>query len=171
MARTETVRLGVPIRNPNYLKLGISWLVVGAAALAVNIVSSFRLEELGAFILGAPVLFGAVEVVKWQRVFLRADSSGITEQRVARCRSFAWSEIDQFDICEPGQRTPLKLSFAWWADRCSLRLVTGDRHAVPAVQPYHGFTILTFLNLRRWTNADAVVDELNGMVHRSRRAP
>lgn len=164
------LRLGVPIRNPNYLKLAISWFVVGAAALAVNVVSSFHLEELGVFILGGPLLLGAFELLKWQRVTLRPDPTGVTEHRLLIRRTIAWSEIDRFEISEPGERTPLMLSFAWWADRCAVRRVDGRRHSIPAVQPYHGFTILTVLNLRRWTSADAIVDELNAMVERSRPA-
>ena len=171
IARAAPVRVGVPIRNPNYLKLAVSWFFIGAAALAVNLQSSFHLEELGWFILGAPVLLGAIEAVKWQRVFLSVESSGVTTRRVVRRRAFTWAEIDRFEISAPGDRTPLMLSFAWWADRCSLRLVTGARHSVLAVQPYHGFTILTFLNLRRWTSADAVVDELNRMARGATNAP
>lgn len=162
------VRLGVPIRNPNYLKLAISWFVVGAAALAVNAISSFRLRELGVFILAGPLLLSAFELLKWQRVTLGPDSTGVTEHRLLTRRTIAWSEIDRFEISDPVDRTPLMLSFAWWADRCAVRLVGGRRHSIPAVQPYHGFTILSVLNLRRWTSADVIVDELNAMVRGSR---
>jgi hypothetical protein len=162
------VDFGVSIRNPNFLKLGITWLVVGCAAVAINVVSSFRLEEVGVLLAGGPLLLGAFELMKWRRTYLVVESSGITSHRIAQTLACTWDEIDGLDLLGPGDRTPFVLNFAWWADRASLRLVTGTRHPVPAIQPYHGFTSLTFLKLRQWTTADELVEQLNQMVRGAR---
>lgn len=163
-----SVDLGEPIRNPNFLKLGITWLVVGIAAVGLNVVSSFRLEEVGVLFAGGPLLLGAFELMKWRRTYLIVESSGITSHRIAQTLACAWEEIDGLDLLGPGERSPFMLNFAWWADRASLRLVAGTRHPVPAIQPYHGFTSLTFLKLRQWTSADELVDQLNRTVREAR---
>src|SRR5207245_2917548 len=116
--------------------------------------------------------FGSLSVYYFlaaRRVDLVVSDEGLVLGGVLRARSLAWDEITRFEILDPSRRTPFRYAFAPWVDQA--RAVLHDGHAVRlrAVEPWHGFTVLSYIAALRYTAADRTVDALNALL-RSRTA-
>jgi hypothetical protein len=53
------------------------------------------------------------------------------------------------------------LAFAWWIDQAKVVLKNGSSLRLRAIEPWHGFTALTYFSIQRVTDADRTVEALN----------
>jgi hypothetical protein len=75
-------------------------------------------------------------------------------------RTLVWDDIQRFEIRSPTLRTPFMLAFRWWADQAHVVLRDGTKHRIRAIEPWHGFTVLTYFSISSWTKADMNVETL-----------
>jgi hypothetical protein len=150
--------LALPLRNPNLANPAIAWLAIAGVVL---IVGRTALPVLGWAIVALFVGAGAIPLVSWRRVTVRCEDSGITVSGITRSRFVPWRAIDHFEIRPPHRRTPFMLSFTWWLDQAAVVLRDGERIRLRAIQPRHGWTVLTYFRIIRRTPADEIVDRLN----------
>jgi len=66
---------------------------------------------------------------------------------VRRSQRIGWNDISRFQIRDPQRRTPFR-----------------------AIEPWHGFTALTYFAVGRVSNADRTVESLNDVLARRRKA-
>ena len=151
----------IKYRNANVLRAGIAESIIAVALLAINIVSSFRLGELGigalAFVAGSALY----HLASWYSAVLEVGSKGVTVSDVFVRRELAWDAVAAFEIRAPGRRSPLMLLAHPWADQAKVRLTSGRRLQVRAIEPYHGSGAPTLFALRSTTKADEWIAALN----------
>jgi hypothetical protein len=100
-------------------------------------------------------------LVSWRRATLTASPEGVVVGGIYGQWHIRWDEIARFEIRDPHKRTPFVLSFAWWIDEAQVVLRDGRSVRIRAVEPWHGFTALTYFTIRRHTEADEAVKWLN----------
>jgi hypothetical protein len=89
---------------------------------------------------------------------------------VRRSRHIGWDDISRFQIRDPQRRTPFMLAFAPWRDQAQAVLLDGTPVRLRAIEPWHGFTALTYFPVGRVTNADRTVESLNAVLARRNSA-
>lgn len=149
------------IRNANFLKNGLVWLGLAAIALIANVASAFSAGWVGLVLLVIPAVVATACLALWRTYELAISKHGVRIGRPLKDLVLGWPDILRFEIREPARRTPFMLNFRPWADQARVVLADGTTHRVRAVQPWHGFTALTFFSITGPTAADAVVDTLN----------
>jgi hypothetical protein len=157
-----------PLRNANLSKIGVLSLAVGAFLLVANVLSGFGLGWFGIGLLSVFALVGAVYMASWWRATVEVEDDGIRVGGLMRDRFVPWNEIDCFEIRAPHCRTPFMLAFGWWLDQAVARLSDGSVLKLRAIQPWHGFTVLTYFSVSSWTDADDVVETLNRLCQEGR---
>jgi len=161
-------RLPQTFRNRNLLIDG--WICGALAVLAIiaNAASRFGLGVvLGLVLIAIPLAFAVVYFVRWKRDLLVVTTEGISIGGVGKSAWVPWSAIDHFSIREPGARTMVMLNLSPWADQAQVHMCDGSWRWISAVQPYHGFTVLSFFALGSNTKADEVIDWLNRVLLRA----
>jgi len=103
-------------------------------------------------------------------VDLVVSEDGLTLGGVRRSRQLGWDDIARFEILDPGGRTPFMLAFAPWRDQAQAVLHDGTRVRLRAIEPWHGFTALTYFAIQRGSKADQTVESLNDVLARRRSA-
>ena len=102
-----------------------------------------------------------------QRVDLVVSQEGLSLGGVRRSRQIGWDEVARFQILDPRRRTPFMLAFAPWRDQAQAVLLDGSTVRLRAIEPWHGFTALTYLAVQRVTDADRTVESLNALLART----
>jgi hypothetical protein len=157
------------IRNTNLLRAGLTFLLFGGPLLVVAAVSSV---DPGGIVWALALILvgvGALYLASWRRVTLDVLRDGVRLGGVVRARVVRWADIGRFDIRGPGQRTPFMVAFIPWADEARIVLRNGSVRRIRPVQPWHGFTALTYASIRGGTSSDDVVAELNRHLQMVRR--
>jgi len=154
-------------RNSNFLKAAVGWSVLAAVALGAYIASGLPAGLTGIGIV--TVLFGLASyyLASWSRRTLRVLPDRVVIGHVFSEREVPWSRVQRFTIREPSRRTPFMLAFHWWADEAKVTLTDGSVLRVAGVEPWHGFTALSYFTIARRTAADRTVDWLNEMQEKS----
>jgi hypothetical protein len=152
------------IRNPNFLKLGITMTAVAGAATLVVVESGLGWP--GIVFLGVVVAGALFYLASWWRCTLRVTSHGVVVGRMGRPLSFRWEDIQAFDIRAPEQRTPFMLFCHWWTDQGRALLRDGSCERIRAIEPWHGLTFLTYFSLSSVTSSDELIERLNILARR-----
>jgi hypothetical protein len=114
------------------------------------------------------VTLSAHYLLSWRRATLTASADGVVIGGIYRRRYLRWDQIARFEIREPHKRTPFMLAFAWWIDQAKVVLRDGSSARIRAIEPWHGFTDVTYFSIRKHTDADETVKWLNA--ERTRRS-
>jgi Bacterial PH domain len=153
--------IAISYRNANFHRAWIVESVVTAVVLALNIMSSFRLGELGLGVLAFVAGSALYHFASWHWAVLEVRPDGVTVSDLFGRHSLTWADVDAFEIRPPRQRSPLMLMSRPWADQARVRLADGARLRIRAVEPYHGSAAPTLFSLRTTTKADELVASLN----------
>jgi hypothetical protein len=148
-------------RNRNFAKNAAALAALALFFLWLNDASSWRLEGFGVALVVVPGGLAVFEGVSWWLARLRVEWDVVSVGGVFVRRRLRWQGIESFSIMEPADRTPFMLNFGCWRDQARVNLTDGSSHRVRAVQPFHGFTVVTFFAVSGETDADRVVDALN----------
>ena len=148
-------------RNPNFLRAGLEWLFPTAVFLFAVVAAPAATKWLPLVPFAAALIVSVFYLVSWWRATLTATPDGVVIGGIYGQRSIRWDEVARFEIREPHKRTPFMLAFAWWIDQAKVVLSDGRSARIRAVEPWHGFTALTYLTIQRHTEADETVKWLN----------
>ena len=84
----------------------------------------------------------------WLRTVLYVDFDGVRLRDLTKQTWIGWDDIEAFSINDPADRTPFMLNFWPWRDQAQLLLTSGESMRVRAIEPRHGFTVLTLVMIR-----------------------
>ncbi len=161
VAVRQSATLPRRLHNSNFLRAVFEWAIVAAFFWVATVSAADQTKWLPAALAAAATFVVVVYAISWAWADLLVSEDGVRVGGVFRRRSLRWDEIGSFAIREPWKRTPFMLSFAWWIDQARVTLVDGSRIRVRAVEPWHGFTVWTFVAIQRRTAADETVSWLN----------
>jgi hypothetical protein len=153
--------LPVTFRNWNFAKSAIAFAILSGALLWLNLVSSWSLEWLGIGLQAATIAATVYFATSWLTAVLHVDFDGVRLRDLTKRTWIGWDDIEAFSIIDPADRTPFMLNFWPWRDQAQLLLTSGESKRVRAIEPRHGFTVLTLLMIRGVTGADQTVEWLN----------
>lgn len=151
-------------RNWNFLRTGLVWLFLMALVLWATRAARDGSQWLGVVLVAGTAIVGACYVLSWWLADLVVFDRGVRVGHLLGTRFVSWEQVDRFEIRDPQRRTPFMLAFYWWADRARLRLRDGTTLRLRAIEPWHGFTGLTYLSISGPTDADEAVAWLNEVV-------
>jgi hypothetical protein len=160
--------LPVTFRNWNFAKSAVVYAVLSGALLWLNLVSSWGLEWLGIALLAATIASTVYFAASWFMAVLYVDFDGVRLGDLTKRTCIGWDDIEAFSIMDPAGRTPFMLNFWPWRDQAHLVLTSGESMRVRAIEPRHGFTVLTLVMIRGVTGADQTVEWLNRFAHTRR---
>lgn len=164
--RRVPVDFEVPVtfRNWNFGKSTLMFALLAGLLAWMNVVSSWRLEWLGIGLLVAAVVGTLYFAASWWWATLSVDHDRVRVGGVVRRVTCEWGEIERFTIMRPDDRSPFMLAFWWWRDQARLVVRDGSSRRVRAIEPRHGFTVLTYVQIKDETDADQKVAWLNQLV-------
>jgi hypothetical protein len=148
-------------RNWNFAKSTVAYAAISAALLCLNVVSSWRLAWLGIGLLTVAAAAALFFAASWFLAVLRVEFDHVRLGGLTKRCDIPWDAIEDFSIMDPGDRTPFMINFWPWRDQAHVLLRSGESRRVRAIEPRHGFTVLTYAMVRGDTDADQKVDWLN----------
>lgn len=153
-------------RNPNFLRAGLEWLLPAALSLLAVVAAPTNTKWLPGVPFAAALILSVYYLASWRRATFTASPGGVVIGGIHSQRHIRWDEIARFEIRDPHKRTPFMLAFAWWIDQAKVVLRDGSSARIRAVEPWHGFTALTYFSIGRHTEADEAVKWLNAECRR-----
>jgi hypothetical protein len=162
-------RLPASFRNPNFARAGAEWFVLAGLLLAATLAVNSAYRWIAAALCVGSAMASAFYFLSWRHADLEVTREGVAVGGVFRQHSLTWGQIVRFEIREPARRTLFMLAFHWWADQATVRLVDGSRLRVRALEPWHGFTAISYFAITRHTKSDEAVDRLNDLLRDASR--
>jgi hypothetical protein len=154
-------RLPARVQNRTFAKLGAQGVVVSTVLLLtlIPVHGYFLLFDalLGLTSAAVTVFF----IASWHQADLRVSHTGVMIGGIFNRRAIPWRSIERFEIRGPVRRTPLVLAFRWWTDQALVVLIGGSTLRVRALEPWHGFTALSYITTPRKSLPDETIDWLN----------
>jgi len=161
-----SVRLPTRFRNPNFARASFDWAIPALLFLVPLLFVPLAYKWFFGAVFIVTSALSVYYFVARQRVDLVVAEEGLTIGGVRRTRQIAWDDVARFQIRDPRRRTPFMLSFAPWRDQAQAVLRDGTSVRLRAIEPWHGFPALTYVGVRRVSNADRTVESLNAVLAR-----
>ena len=160
-------RLPARVQNRTFAKLGVQGTVVTTVLLLtlIPVHGYFLLFDtlLGLASAAATVFY----IASWHQADLRVSHTGVMIGGIFNRRAIPWRAIERFEIRGPVRRTPLVLAFRWWTDQAVVVLTGGSTVRVRALEPWHGFTALSYITTPAPPKPDETIDWLNELRRQS----
>jgi hypothetical protein len=165
-----SVSLPTRFQNPNFARASFEWAVPAALFLFPLLFVPFAYKWFFGPVFLVTAGLSVYYFVARQRVDLVVSEDGLMLGGVRRHRRITWDEVARFEILDPRRRTPFMLAFAPWRDQAQAVVLDGRRVRLRAIEPWHGFTALTYLAVQRVNDADRTVESLNEILTRRHSA-
>jgi hypothetical protein len=165
-----SVHLPARFRNANFARASFDWAIPAVLFLVPLLFVPLAYKWFFGAVFVVTAALSVYYFAARQRVDLVISEDGLKLGGIRRSRQIDWDDIARFVIRSPQRRTPLMLAFAPWRDQAQVVLLDGTTVRLRAIEPWHGFTAMTYLGVQRVTNADRTVESLNAVLTRRRSA-